>query len=293
MPVGMTAFPCDDLVSTMPCDVGQWHVAPLADCGASTNATRVAVLGGYGSHDGGCSQRVAALLRQVERQFGPMHAVLTTGGNNFPHGDAKTFEPNVATPYGRFFEAGERPSFFPTIGASDFERPFAAGGTVPYMRFFRYLANFPGPDAVFLRGQAYRATLAGGALDVFTINSNLGNPDAPFADITQVRLSCLFLPPPPRFGRTSSQPLAHTQGGLFTRHAAHAHTGCTRPAVSVAARCTVQLDRSMEDRLLPSLALFLVPPCGRGCVSPSCIRVCVYEFWCACICGGEREREIV
>jgi predicted phosphodiesterase len=105
-----------------------WQVQP------ADSRIHLAVIGDYG-RSGEASAAVARLVQARDPDF-----VITTGDNNYPHGEAKTIDRNIGALYARFIHpyrgiygsGAERNRFFPTLGNHDLQTDDAR----PYLEYF-------------------------------------------------------------------------------------------------------------------------------------------------------------
>lgn len=118
-------------------------------------ATRVAVLGDFGL-DGPGEASISALIRgwdAAER----LDAIVTTGDNNYPVGDAATFQNNVGKHYSQFISPNSTSNrFWPVPGNHDWGNDCPnPSGIEPYQAYFKALGGklvydvMVGPDMHF------------------------------------------------------------------------------------------------------------------------------------------------
>jgi len=189
---GVPQFRCDDLVSTSTCeDEPSVLFQSVPSCGAAfPNATRVAVLGNPDPTTPSCLRAVGGLLDAMEWRDGKIDALLTTGGSPFVHdlvSGPQHADDLVADTFSRFLNPTQR--FFPALGPADFDPYWRSWPDVPYMRSYPSLLDLPGPTGdSFLRGQAYTATIAPGLMDVFVVNSLLGDTSKSYAALAEASM---------------------------------------------------------------------------------------------------------
>lgn len=124
---------------------------------------RFAVIGDYGQA-GPAAEAVARLIQSWAPDF-----IVTTGDNNYPHGEARTIDDNIGryyhvfiAPYrGRYGPGADRNRFFPALGNHDWETARAA----PYLDYF----TLPGNERYY--------EVRWGPVHLFILNSNPGEPD--------------------------------------------------------------------------------------------------------------------
>ena len=130
-----------------------------------------AVIGDYGDA-GPAEQAVANLVNSWSPDF-----VVTTGDNNYDLGQATTIDKNVGQYYSSFIypyhgsygSGGTSNRFWPTVGDHDWGDGYITPGTVqPYLSYFSSLPN---------NGRYYDVTLAGGLVEIFSIDSWQNEPD--------------------------------------------------------------------------------------------------------------------
>lgn len=165
--------------------------APPADlqlpaCGQGVDkgaaAVRFAVIGDYGFPDDrqNCECHVANLIRTLERRWG-LDFIITVGDNNYYKGAWDTMYENVTRVYGSYIPSSHDrpdtvPRFFPTLGNHDWDTPGPNFG-LPYLSYFHYLRQYPPGN-----GEWYRYAVPGGLVELFGLNSNLGEPGEPWTD---------------------------------------------------------------------------------------------------------------
>ncbi len=134
---------------------------------------RFAVVGDYGQA-GLPAEAVARLVRRWAPDF-----IVTTGDNNYPRGEAGTIDGNIGryyhafiAPYrGRYGAGADRNRFFPVLGNHDWETAMGR----PYLDYF----TLPGNERYY--------EVRWGAVHLFLLNSNPGEPDGITADSRQAR----------------------------------------------------------------------------------------------------------
>lgn len=139
-----------------------------SDC---PGATRFAVIGDFG--DAGQPEAdVAALVDGWDVDF-----VVTTGDNNYPHGEAGTIDENVGRYYheyihpyrGRFGRGGAENRFWPSLGNHDWD----PGTIKPYLYYF----TLPGNERYY--------DLERGPVHLFVLDSDPHEPDGRLPDSIQ------------------------------------------------------------------------------------------------------------
>lgn len=134
---------------------------------------RFAVIGDYGQA-GPAAEAVARLVQSWEPDF-----IVTTGDNNYPHGEARTIDDNIGryyhafiAPYrGQYGAGADRNRFFPALGNHD----WATAGAQPYLDYF----TLPGNERYY--------EVRWGPVHLFILNSNPGEPDGITRDSRQAR----------------------------------------------------------------------------------------------------------
>ena len=205
-----------------------------------SNVTLFGIIGDYGL-DGNCLSQVAALVDKVQKQFGQLEFIMTTGDNAYWTGSCSSLESSVAQYYSSFLPTngtepctdpmqapkrgyvnphwsdmkhfnemqselkeaeravkghtdessasaskphpspvGRKDSypvrFFPALGNHDWSTFAADPVHMPYFQFFDYLLDYPPSDLA--HGQFYQALTSIPGVELFSLNSNLGAPDA-------------------------------------------------------------------------------------------------------------------
>lgn len=180
-----------------PAPSGNQRRQPLARCGP-VGSVPFAVVGDYGLSSANCAGQVSRLLSQLERVHGQMTFVATTGDNDYWDGSCGTMGENIGALYGKYFsqgtcvdptlgsvgggvgggdlfkdrEVGANNIFFPTLGNHDWDRWSSFSGRIPYLQYFPYLKALPPGLAP---GEFYTVSAIPGLVDLFSLNSNLGN----------------------------------------------------------------------------------------------------------------------
>lgn len=174
---------------------GQRRATPISRCGQA-GGVPFAVVGDYGLSSANCAGHVSRLLSQLERVHGQMSFVATTGDNDYWDGSCGTMGENIGSLYGKYFsqgtcvdptlggrggaagdnlkdrEVGANNVFYPTLGNHDWDRWSAFAGRIPYLQYFPYLKALPPGIAP---GEFYTVSAIPGLVDLFSLNSNLGN----------------------------------------------------------------------------------------------------------------------
>eukprot|EP01129_Flabellula_baltica_P009922 TRINITY_DN4134_c0_g1_i1.p1 TRINITY_DN4134_c0_g1~~TRINITY_DN4134_c0_g1_i1.p1 ORF type:complete len:399 (-),score=32.31 TRINITY_DN4134_c0_g1_i1:118-1314(-) len=158
-------------------------------CGGSlpAHAKVFGLIGDYGLASAYCESHVAALVKSFEQTVRPLEFIMTLGDNNYWSGHCSNMETHIGQYYGDYFTAGsacvdprkkrveKENRFFPTIGNHDWDTFSDAYDNVPYLQYFDYLKNFePGIG----KGVFYKKTVMNGLVDLFSLNSNMGKPEA-------------------------------------------------------------------------------------------------------------------
>jgi tartrate-resistant acid phosphatase type 5 len=143
-------------------------VEPGADAG---RPTRFVAIGDYG-YAGPEEEAVAELVKAWRPEF-----IVTLGDNNYPLGTAETIDVNIGlfyhayiAPYlGRFGCGAAHNRFFPALGNHD----WMAEGARPYLDYF----TLPGNERYY--------DFAWGAVQIFVLDSDPGEPDGMTAESVQ------------------------------------------------------------------------------------------------------------
>jgi tartrate-resistant acid phosphatase type 5 len=136
---------------------------PTATATPTPAPLRVAVIGDYGV-DGQAEADVADLVRQWQPEL-----IITTGDNNYPHGEADTIDANIGQYYasyihpyiGQFGPGADENRFFPSLGNHDWNAP----GLSPYLDYF----TLPGNERYY----EFRR----GVVHFFSVDSDSREPD--------------------------------------------------------------------------------------------------------------------
>lgn len=213
-------------VSAAPTPIAPTPVAPTPIPTAVPPPTRWAVIGDYGEAGPG-AKAVADLVIGWQPDF-----IITTGDNNYPHGEAATIDRNVGQyyrayiyPYKGTYGAGaDRNRFFPSLGNHDWESHWAQ----PYLDYF----TLPG------HGRYY--TFSWGSARFFALDSMPGEPDGVRSDSRQAhwlqralatssaRWNIVYMHHPPyssgRWGNSEWMQWPYQQWGADLVLAGHDHT---------------------------------------------------------------------
>jgi len=169
-------------------------VVPRSQRRKGENTTTFAVIGDYGLHSAHCEGHVVALLEELSGRLGGWDFVLTTGDNNYWGGGCTSLQDNIGQYFGSYLgstgscddkalpttspplnSSGHR--FYPTVGNHDWQ----GAGVGPhhpvpaYFQYFDHLRAF-GPNASTVAAGYYQRVVAAGLVELFCLNSNLGNP---------------------------------------------------------------------------------------------------------------------
>lgn len=169
-------------------------VIPRSQRREGENATTFAVIGDYGLHSAHCEGHVVALMEELSQRLGGWDFIVTTGDNNYWGGGCTSLQDNIGQYFSPFIgttgtcddkalptttpplsSTGHR--FYPTVGNHDWQGA-GIGPTHPvpaYFQYFDHLRGF-GPNASAVAAGYYRRVLTGGLVELFCLNSNLGNP---------------------------------------------------------------------------------------------------------------------
>lgn len=154
-----------------------WSNTPSADSGSGSfqplqpERVKIVAIGDYG-WSGPAEQQVAELVDSFRPDY-----VITTGDNNYPHGEASTIDANIGQyfseliyPYhGKYASSATENRFFPTLGNHDWYSQDAA----PYLAYF----TLPGNERYY--------DIAWGDVHFFAIDSDAHEPDGITATSTQ------------------------------------------------------------------------------------------------------------
>lgn len=130
-----------------------------------------AVIGDYGLAGEGAAA-VATLVKRWEPDF-----IITTGDNNYYHGEAESIDANIGQYYhdfifpyaGEYGEGADTNRFFPSLGNHD----YGTGSAAPYLEYF----TLPGNERYY--------DFAWGPLHFFALNSDWREPDGIHRDSAQ------------------------------------------------------------------------------------------------------------
>lgn len=174
------------------------HPLPACLQQPAAGSLTIGIIGDFGFANE-CEDNVASLLQAVEAALSPraLDAVLSLGDNGYWDGSCDALA-QVSSIFGDYFEAGNCTSassaavgsnrFWPTLGNHDWDQA-PKNSSMPFLRVFNYLSavdigDVPGfEDAAAaelfgqLRGQWYSRGFGSGLLEIFCLNSNLGNPE--------------------------------------------------------------------------------------------------------------------
>lgn len=174
------------------------------------NLKSFAIIGDYGIVDAGCELLTINLLQRLQSNFGNIDFLLSTGDNAYWNGNCNAFEKSVLPFFQEYFPKGHKcndthpkipkhiglkdlsqTKYFPTLGNHDWKPQKDSNSIIPYFQVFPHLAQIdelyldslsrkahglpPRKDLHLLYGGFYQHSPIPGMVDVFVVNSNLGN----------------------------------------------------------------------------------------------------------------------
>ena len=172
-----------------------------------------AIIGDYGLAVAGCEVQAVELLQRIQTQYGEADFLLSTGDNAYWSGSCAAYASSVIPFFADLYPKGfacndthpkqprsislselSQSKFFPSLGNHDW-RPQKSGEQVdvvlPYFQVFPHVASIdelfldtqsreahslPSRHLELLYGGFYQHSPIPGVIDVFVVNSNLGNP---------------------------------------------------------------------------------------------------------------------
>ena len=175
-----------------------------------------AVIGDYGIVDAGCEIKTISLLNRLQAAMGHIDFLLSTGDNAYWDGTCQAYNKSVLPFFQQYFEPGHtcndthpvqppkhiglealrKSKFFPSMGNHDWKPAInRISPIIPYFQIFPHVAiidelyldtqsrqshNLPprttSKDELLTYGGFYQHSPLPGIVDVFVVNSNLGNP---------------------------------------------------------------------------------------------------------------------